>query len=396
MVAGALDALVGGTPSDEVVEAALSTIPAAEVPGALRALVREHGPAALPVLRAALGSRPAWAAAAAAALGGLAAPAAAEALAAAERSATDREVRTALRRALYRLRQAGVTPAPPAPVRAPRARAREAWASQVDGTGTAGVWLLLEGPLGERTLLSAIVSDETGVLEAAAGPVSRKRLESRLAALRAESSLPWAAVPPAWALARLDAARALGVAPGETAAALARGLDGLARSAAAAETAPPAVPEDPGDPAGAAQVLALPELAGWFLEPADLQAEALERLQARESRLVVSPEARAERASALVDRVAERAFVPAARARWAGRLEHAAVVLAGGGRTADAARADAARRALADAAREARGIPFVRALVERSLEVAEQVALGKLAPEAVRRAPRAPGPAGRP
>jgi len=65
MVAAALEALVGGEPGDEAVVAALTTIPEAELPDALRLLARGHGLAALPVLRRCLTGRPEWAMAAA-------------------------------------------------------------------------------------------------------------------------------------------------------------------------------------------------------------------------------------------------------------------------------------------------------------------------------------------
>ena len=84
MVAAALEALVGGEPADEAVEAALATIPTAELEAALRWLARHHGEAAIPILRRCLSGRPERAVAAAHALGTLAVPDAAEALAVAE------------------------------------------------------------------------------------------------------------------------------------------------------------------------------------------------------------------------------------------------------------------------------------------------------------------------
>ena len=115
MVAAALEALVGGEPTDEAVEAALATIPADELEPALRWLAREHGAAALPILRRCLENRPDRAVAAAQALGTLPQAEAAEALETAETRTTAKIVRTAARRALYRLRQAGID-------RRPRAR----------------------------------------------------------------------------------------------------------------------------------------------------------------------------------------------------------------------------------------------------------------------------------
>lgn len=401
MVGAALEALVGGEPADEAIGAALSTIPGAELPDALRLLAREHGPAALPILRRCLRGRPEWATAAAVAIGTLAVLEAAEVLRAAEATAPSKTVRTAVRRALYRLRQAGIRPAepptPPRPAPAPP-RASQAWMSAVDGTGSRGVWLMLEGPLGERTLLTAVLSDVAGVLDFASGPIPKKRLDERLRALRAESPLPWVAVPPSWAVAQLAEAarRHLGTdppLPGE----LTRSLRTLAP------------PDEPGSPPiydrlpetavaadptlldRSAELLALPELAGWFLDPSTVQTDALDLLQVKESRLVVSDRIKAERVAALVDRVIDAHFTAEARRRWQRRLEETGFVLAETGRLAKAGWAVAAAGALADAERAARHIPFVRALVERSLEVAGEVALGRLAGDEVSRQPRRPG-----
>ncbi|HEV8673156.1 MAG TPA: hypothetical protein VGX21_03855 [Methylomirabilota bacterium] len=399
MVAALLEALVGEDPGDEALAAALTTIPSAELADALRLLARQHGLTALPLLRRCLAARPDWAIAAAHALATLPDAASAAALAAAEPQASSKAVRTAIRRALYRLRQAGVTPpAGPAPARpAPAAPVpREAWASALDGTGSRGCWVVLEGPLGERTLLSAIVNDTVGLLDFAAGPIAKKRLEERLRAIRGESALPWVGLPPGWALHLLaEAAGRLEAAGTPLPGNLARWRSTLPPPV---EATPPvydhiparSVADDPSLLERSAELLALPELAGWFLDPPAVQAEALELLQAKESRLVVSDQVKAERRAAVIEGVIEAQFGPEARQRWQRRLEEQAWILLETGRAAAARLAVAAARALADPARPAHRIPFVRALVERSLEVAGEVALGRVPAEQVRRIPRPP------
>jgi hypothetical protein len=396
-VVGALDALIGSEPADDTFASALATVPADARREALRWLAREHGAAAVPILRRCLAARPEWAVAAAEALGLLDVPEAALALEAAEAAGPAKPVRTAIRRARYRLRQRGIprpgaTPAAGPPPRAPRHRPARGWLSAVDGTGAYGLWLAVAGPYGEQALLSAVVSDEVGVLDFAAGPVSRRRLEARLAALRAESPLPWVEVPAAGVWARLVAARRQGRLPSEAAA---RRLDdwivALGQPDPAAAAPDPGSSPDPGALAGSAALLTLPELAGWFLDPALVQPEAVELLQARESPLVVSAETRAERQAALVDRVIETRLDPEARQRWRGRLEHTALVLGLTGRPAEAGTARAVAAALADLDRWIGEVPFVRALVERSLAVAGDVALGRLPAGEASRAPRRPG-----
>ena len=401
MLAPALEALLGGEPTAEVVEAALATIPIAELPAALRGLARAHGAEAVPVLARCLAGRPEWVEAAAGALGGLAIPAAAVALQAAESRAPTRAARAAVRRGLYRLRQAGVPSAAPSPSagglppsRFP-ARPVEAWMSPIDGTGSRGVWLLIEGRLGAHTLLRGVVSDTGGLLEGAAGPVAKRRAEHEVATLGRRDGLQWVAVPPAWSWAVL--ARALGKPDGSPAVA---GRRALAR--AQGTLGPPPMDADPprrtrladaelDDPAlleRSGALLELPEFAGWFLDPPTVQAAALDLLQTRESRLVVSDQVKAEREAALVDRVIEAELDPPARARWAARLDEQAFVLHETGRPAEGRAAAATARALANPDHSPRRLPFVRALVERSLAVAAEVALGRVAAATVSRTPR--------
>ncbi len=375
-------------------ESALATIPAGELDAALRWLAREHRAAALPILRHCLADRPERAIAAAHALGTLPLPEAAQALEAAEGRAATKAVRTAARRALYRLRQAGVdrpvaiTPPPPQ-----RIALGDAWASAVDGTGGRGLWLTLAGPYGERTLLAAVLSDELGLLDFSTGAMPKKRIDEQLRAVQAESPLPWVAVPPSWAWATLAAAAERTRAtdrpvPPELGAWIERLGTPAAEPAPVYARLPAEAAAEPALLESSATLLGLPELAGWFLDPAGVSSEALEWLQAKESRLVVSDQIKAERLAALIDRIIERHFDEPTRQRWQGRLEDEAYVLLALERTAEAWSAVAVARALADPVAPLRRVPFLRALAERSLEVAGEVATGRLSAETATRVPR--------
>jgi hypothetical protein len=384
-----------------MVEAALATIPTAELPAALHSLARAHGVEAVPVLARCLGGRPEWVAAAAAALGSLPTPSAANVLQAAESRVSTKLARTAIRRGLYRLRQAGVTPVapgpsptlPPATRPSQAGRPTQAWMSAIDGTGTRGVWLLLEGPLGAHTLLRGAVSDTVGLLDGGAGAMAKRRVDREVAAFAARGGLVWVAVPPPWAWAALatavDRPTEEPARPGPRALASALATLGppptdlvapiVARLAGAALS-------DPSLLDAAATLLDVPECAGWFLDPALLHAEALELLQTRESRLVVSEQIKAERRSAVVDRVIDAHFDRPAARRWAARLREQAFVLHETGRPDEARYAAATAQALDE--RSPRSLPLVRVLVERSLEVAGEVALGRVSAESVSRVPR--------
>jgi hypothetical protein len=310
-----------------------------------------------------------------------------------------RALRRAAKRALYRLGQRGMAPA--APHAAPRrlgaggaARPVRAWLSGIDGSGSRAVWIVFQDEHSGLRLCSLILNDLAGILDAAGGDITKKRLERELAELRATQKLPWVTA---------DAARAAGL----VAEALARhGETGTAPPAAFARWQPlfASVPPPPPPAFGpvdesrlehSADLLARPELAGWFLDPEAVQAEALERLQARDSRLVVSDQIRAERDAALVDRVVERELGAETRRRWARRLGEMALVFAAEGREEHAALARAAAAALADEERDVRRHPLARGLATRALEVAGEIALGRLsAAEASRKpVPPAPGPA---
>jgi hypothetical protein len=341
--------------------AALAAGAPAAVDETLRAFADAHGAAALPVLEALTSER------------------------------THRALRRAARVAIYRLAQRGVQAAPrpaPRPVveRRPE-RAVRAWLSGVDGSGSRAVWLLFEGAWAGQSLCSLIVNDEAGVMDAAGGEITKKRLEAELAGLRASQKLPWVEVEPARALAVVGEAvgvhRARGTAPP---AAFAR----WERLFTPGEPAPvPALAADPALVERASTLLELPEMAGWFLDPETVQADALDLLQARESQLVVSDQIKAEREEAILTRVVERELGPEARRRWARRLVAMAFIFRATDRPEQAALADAAAAALADETREARHQPFARALSQRGIDVAAEVALGRVSAADVSRKPGA-------
>ncbi len=270
-----------------------------------------------------------------------------------------------------------------------------AWVSAVDGTGSRGCWIVFEGPFGERSLLTGVLNDLTGILDVAGGPIAKKRLDERLRAIREESPLPWVDAPPAWAVALFAEASRLHAAAGTSLPAeLTRWQPLLEQGEAAgpppiySRISPEIVAGDPAPLAASAQLLEAPELAGWFLDPPSVQGEAVELLQAQESRLIVTDQVKEERHAALIDRTIETHFGPEARRLWQRRLEEQAFVLDATGRPAEARQAVAAALALADPEHAPRRIPFVRALMERSLEVAGEVALGRLPADQVRRVPR--------
>ena len=384
----ALEAALGGGELP-----ALAHVSLAALDRALRALAKHRGAAAVPLLERLAGAAP------------------------------DKEQRRAARRALYRLEQAGVRPARAAtraPARPVVTREAEqpvrAWLSGIDGSGSRAAWILFEGGLGGGLrLCSLILNDEAGIMDAAGGPIARKRLEAELRGLRESQKLPWVEVDGRRACVLVAEALALHerlgtvpppefarwrkligevqpkATPGEVQPKASR-LQGEVQPKASRtdtkEIFPVASPPTPADLLERSpSLLELPELMGWFVDPARVQHEALALLQARESRLVVSDQIKAEREAAIVDGAVEAQFPPAARQRWAGRLREMADIFRLTGRAEPAAMATQAAAALADVGRPATAIPFVRALAARGLEMAAEVALGRARLDEVSRAP---------
>jgi hypothetical protein len=347
---------------DSALMRSLAAMPAAVLDATLRDFAHDHGAAALGVVTALASER------------------------------ADRLVRRAARRALYRLAQRGV--APPAPARARpvverRAQhATRAWLSGIDGSGSRAAWILFEDGWGRSTLCSLIVNDTVGIQDVAGGEITKKRLETELATLRASQKLPWIETEPARAVALVGEALALHEALGTAPPA------GFARWQPLFQALPAPAGDDgpPADPALAergAELLELPEFAGWFLEPERVQGAALELAELRQSRLVISEQIKAEREEAIVARAIERELTPEARRRWARRLRAMAHVLAVPERAEAAAIARAAAAALADETRDITRDRFAGALARRALEVAGEVAAGRLSAAEATRAPGA-------
>ena len=351
-------ALAGGLPS-------LARVDAEALDQALRAFTQRHGAAALPLLERLAGR------------------------------AADKEQRRAARRALYRLEQSGL-PRAAAPSSRPVVTREadlpaRAWLSGIDGSGSRAAWILFEGGLGGGLrLCSLILNDEAGIMDAAGGPIARRRLESELRALRESQKLPWVEVDGRRACALVAEALALherlGTVPPPEFARWRKLFGGSARPAQADPPPPPTQVATDLLPRSA-ELLDLSELMGWFIDPAHVQHEALALLQVRESRLVVSDQVKAEREASIVDGAIESQLAEAPRRRWAARLREMAEIFRMTGRAEPASLAEQTAAALADPARPATGLPFARALAARGIEMASEDALGRTRLADVTRAP---------
>src|SRR5947207_14043819 len=113
-------------------------------------------------------------------------------------------------------------------------------------------------------------------------------------------------------------------------------------------------------------------MAGWFLDPEAVQADAVELLAARESRLVVSDTIKAERRETIVGGVIAHEFTSEARSRWARRLVEMALVFDATERPELGGLARAAAPHLADRATDPRPPPFPPPPPERAPPLAAE------------------------
>jgi hypothetical protein len=353
---GALTVLESTLHSPALAVERLNDVSADDLDAALKTFVRDRREAALPVVSA---------------------------LAAGGSSS----IRRVAKRALYRLAQSGITP--PAPETRPIVerrpeRAVRGWLSGVDGTGTRAAWILFESGYGELMLCSLLLSDTTGIADVAGDRITKRRLEAELASLRANQKLPWVEMDPAEITVRVADALALHAAQGSSPPAAfgrwQRFFEGM--------EARPALEAGPPDEAlaeRARELLELPELMGWFVDPEKIQGDAVRLMEARESRLVLSDQQKAEREDSLIGDVTDREVPPTERRLWARRLEEMAIIFDRTGRQEPAAMARASEANLLDLDREARRVPFARALTQRGLEVAVEIASGRLSASEVSR-----------
>jgi hypothetical protein len=219
------------------------------------------------------------------------------------------------------------------------------------------------------------------VVQCAGGPISKKQLSEELKALETNSKLPWLEIPPDAAVSTvaeaLEIQKSRGTEPPESFSRW-RKFFSHPPSASSTDDAKEASSIDPTLLDHSAELLNHPETVDWYVDPEAVQSEGVELLEARESRLVINDQIKAEREAAIVDRAIDRAFADEMRLLWARRLRFTAWLFQKSGREREGAIASATASALDDPDRVPRHIPFVRTLTQRGLDLATEIALGQL------------------
>jgi hypothetical protein len=300
-----------------------------------------------------------------------------------EAKVSDKELRREIRRSLFRLEQRGLQV--PHPEVQPEARplAKEVdrgFISPVDARGDQVVWYVKEEGSGDYFILSGVVNDRQGLLEADAGRVARPALRDLLEGTHRKFSLRMVQADAAWcdfvlheAYKRSRNRRHPGVAhfPAyrmEISHQIPEPIPSPVRALLAEEK-----PRTTSDWLDSSQrLLDEKELAGWVLEEEWTRPHLDKILEASESPLVLSRFQKEERMERALREAGLQIFSGEARALYAARLEAMAYYFYLDGRD------DVARHALGVSAAMAEGsgevvakLPLVLELTRRSLKMLE-------------------------
>ena len=303
------------------------------------------------------------------------------------------DVRKAARRELHRLATLGVAPAPPEPAaEREKVRAETRWpvyravASPFDGRGNRGLWFGFERA-GEIDMLGFLLQEEVGIRDAFTQEMSRARFDSAVAKLKADKELPWVEIPADYGRHLVQEAHAHNSTSGT-----ALPLEYLAwrdrlglpeeryeqplvyRVINAAE-----VRWDPRFLDNSNKLLELDLIRAWAFEPDELGDLVRERAMGRRTGLVLAGVSAEARDRLVVDKAIQQLFTPRRRELLKRRLEETAYLLWKRDQGYQARVALAAGLALEPAERPLLDNPFARALVQWSLDLAEQEVEGRRA-----------------
>lgn len=294
-----------------------------------------------------------------------------------DRSAADKRVRKAVKRAVYRLRQRGVhvPEAPSEPARALFPPPAEGYVSPVDGGGDQLVWLLKPRPDGLAHLY-AIINDPEGLREAELNVATRKAVKRVRSELAAKHELhlvdaDWRycdfLMHRAFAWARARQTTMTGDYPA---------LRAQILRDPAPEDLPPlvlarcdaaAIKADAGLLSRSAELLAEKEFRTWFLGPDEVKPYLDELASIRESPLVLNRHQQTDRMREVVEQAVTERFGGDRRESYVRRLYAMAYFFSATARPERANQAVAVALALAESERGGQNIPFCDELVRASV-----------------------------
>jgi hypothetical protein len=387
--------------------AALDVLVAAPEPlaaAALERLRREAGTEAVPLLaRAAEQPVAPLAEVALAELGALADPQAATALARLAETLADKDRRKEARRELFRLRSRGVQPetgealarSPVATALQPRATLYRAVASQIDGAGSRALSLYADRPLGGAYLFSLLLNDVAGMKDFFVRDSTRKRLAAREEEMRAQAG-EWVELPIPYAQWLIQEALALNAESGFAVPheyhhwkdVIGAPSEPYERPLAYEEVSRFEIKMRPELLEHTPELFEEEEVEHWLLGYRDVQKYAAELRRAATSRLVLTPESDEQRAERVLNQAIRDVFTAPQRRGLQRRLEETAYVFLRTERPQQAKLAIAAAVEIADSdpvmlPRH----PFVRLLMQRSIQIVIQAERAGIDPTQLDRSP---------
>lgn len=314
--------------------------------------------------------------------------AAGQVLAALATAAPDKDARKAARRALHRLRSAGVVVAVPVPAEPVPATAGsqdalrpvQTLASTPDGSGSRVLWLLLERPHGGLTMFYFALNDVVGLRDFRHEDTTRRRVDRRLADWDERAEPRPTELPLAYGLSLISEALELNR---ESGVPLPR--DFVIRRQLLGELPPPPITAPIHQHVSRGQIFLLPnlleesagllererELSDWRFSDQDAAPYAREYQAIGQSRLLLTSEPREARLGRIVDNALDALMTPPLRRAYRRRLEEIAYVFWQSGRDRSARQAVAAAFAIPDAG-SLRSHPLLRAIIMRSIEMATE------------------------
>jgi hypothetical protein len=297
-----------------------------------------------------------------------------------------KEVQKAARRALYRLKTMGVD-TESVRVGEPRKSVLEvpklpiviALASHIDFAGNRALYLARRRPFSGLVLMSLIISDQHGVLDCNAFPVTKKELSRIIADIQADDRLTHVELPPTYAQQLVEESYRRNLSTGTPVPQDFQGLhDLIGMPDTPWERGPIYHLINPEEIRGQAvwlslsgQLLNLKEFQGWHVPPEAVQKYREEVRHTAESLIIVSPALQQERLEGTQKRALRAIFDPDTCTRYGLRLEEMAYLLWHTKRPDEAKRAFASALALQGEGVDPAEHPFLRALFTRSVEMAE-------------------------
>jgi hypothetical protein len=312
------------------------------------------------------------------------------------------------RRGLHRLRSLGLEVPQPSPASAPRstpaglslqhrAQLVQARASSIDGVGSRALDLVAERPAGGVLSMLLILNDVTGIKACTVQETTRRRVAAeRVQREQIFKDATWVDLPTTYASQLVGEALAL---QSEGGLALPREFQ-LYRDAITElnqpfeqaliyqELSPAELELTAGLLARSPELLAEPELQGWFFGEDEMRGFALERAQARKSQIVLSEQHRAQREQRIVANAVHTVVNPPLQRGLRRRLEETSYIFWKTARLPQTQLALAAAQALEGGALTLH--PLLAAMVEKSLDLADQTSGSGIPSEVLNRRPYSP------